>query len=266
VEKLLFLGVGTIARALRAALPGLPASGTTRSAPDARFTTIAPLAASDRHDIARAADGAHVVVSFPPDGHSDREFAGIIQSAAAIAYLSSSAVYPTDVGLVNEETPVATEGTRALARLDAESTWLRAGASAVRLPAFYGPDSGLHLSLARGTFRMPGNGENVVSRVHVDDAARFTLAALRASPGAIILAGDDAPAPVGEVARFVCDLFGLTLPLASFGEDIPLSLRASRRIDNSLTKSQLGVALAYPSYREGYRAVHALSTKSPGYN
>ena len=34
-----------------------------------------------------------------------------------------------------------------------------AGASVVRLPAFYGLSSGLHVSLARGTFRMPGNGQ-----------------------------------------------------------------------------------------------------------
>jgi nucleoside-diphosphate-sugar epimerase len=262
---LLFLGVGEIARALRGTLPELPASGTTRSStPDARFTDIAPLAASDKRAIARAADGAHVVVSFPPDGHSDREFAELVGTAASVVYLSSTAVYATDAGIVTEATPVVTEGARALARLAAEATWLEAGASVLRLPAFYGPDSGLHVSIARGTFRMPGNGENVVSRVHVDDAARFALAALRATRGSIILAGDDAPAPVAEVVAFVCELFALPAPLASSGADIPLSLRATRSVQNALSKSRYGVTLSYPSYREGYRAIHALRANLPG--
>jgi nucleoside-diphosphate-sugar epimerase len=125
----------------------------------------------------------------------------------------------------------------------------------VRLPAFYGPESGLHLSIARGTFRMPGRGTNIVSRVHVDDAARFVAAALNAAPRSLILAGDDAPAPVAEVVAFVCELFGLDLPEPSEGEDIPLSLRASRSIDNRATKARFGVRLAYPSYRDGYRAI-----------
>jgi len=96
---------------------------------------------------------------------------------------------------VNEASPVATQGERALLRLAAERTWQHVGASVVRLPAFYGAASGLHSSIARGSFRMPGNGSNVVSRVHVDDAARFVLAALSAAPRSMLLAGDAEPAP-----------------------------------------------------------------------
>jgi nucleoside-diphosphate-sugar epimerase len=156
---------------------------------------------------------------------------------------------------VTETTPVAPSGERALLRVAAETIWLEAGASVVRLPAFYGPESGLHLSLARGSFRMPGRGANVVSRVHVDDAARFVAAALRAAPGSLLLAGDDEPAPVAEVVAFVCELFGLSWPSTTEGNDIPLSLRANRSVDNALTKASFGIQLAYPSYREGYRAI-----------
>jgi nucleoside-diphosphate-sugar epimerase len=258
VKHLLLLGVGTIARALRASLPKLPAFGTTRSAPDARFATITPLAAADAAAIRAAAQGAGVVVSFPPDGHSDAEFAALGAGAASIVYLSSTAVYPSDAGLVNEATPVTTHGERAVQRLAAEALWRKLGASVLRLPAFYGPESGLHLSIARGTFRMPGRGTNIVSRVHVDDAARFVAAALDAAPRSLILAGDDTPAPLAEVVTFVCDLFGLELPQASEGTDIPLSLRGSRSVDNSVTKARYGVRLAYPSYREGYRTIREL--------
>jgi nucleoside-diphosphate-sugar epimerase len=252
---MLFLGVGSIARALRASLPGLPAFGTTRSAPDPRFTEITPIAATDAAAIRAAARDASVLVSFPPDGHSDAEFADLVAGAASVVYLSSTAVYPSTAQLVTETTPVVTHGERALQRLAAEALWRDTGASVVRLPAFYGPESGLHRSIARGTFRMPGSGANIVSRVHVDDAARFVLAAFNAAPRSLILAGDDAPAALAEVVGFVCELFALDMPKVSEGADIPLSLRGTRRIDNAVSKARFGVRLAYPSYREGYRAI-----------
>jgi nucleoside-diphosphate-sugar epimerase len=172
-------------------------------------------------------------------------------------YLSSSAVYPPDAGVVNELSPVGAVGERARLRLAAEATWRAVGASVVRLPAFYGAASGLHVSIARGSFRMPGTGANVVSRVHVDDAARFVLAALTAPPGSVLLAGDAEPAAVATVVRFVCELFGLAAPSIGTGADIPLSLRGSRSMDTSVTRARFGVQLAYPTYREGYRAIHA---------
>jgi hypothetical protein len=65
------------------------------------------------------------------------------------------------------------------------------------------------------------------------------------------------PRPVAEVVHFVCELFDLPLPEASEGADIPLSLRGSRSIENNETKTRFGVRLAYPTYREGYRAIRA---------
>jgi nucleoside-diphosphate-sugar epimerase len=255
VNPLLFLGVGSIAEAVRAARPLVSATGTTRSAPDQRFERIAAIAADDATAIAAVARDAHVVVSFPPDGHTDRVLAPLVAGAAGIVYLSSTAVYPQAAGIVTEHTWVTNEDERALARLAAESIWLDVGASVVRLPAFYGPTTGLHLSLARGTFRMPGLGTNVVSRVHVTDAARFVGAALAAPAGSLLLAGDDEPAPVAEVVTFVCNLFGLPLPPSSEGAEIPMSLRGSRSIDNRQTKAAHGLELVYPTYREGYRAI-----------
>ena len=257
MNALLFLGVGSIARAVRDRLPHLPAFGTTRSAPDARFSNITPVPTADAAAIRAVAPGANVVASFPPDGHSDRELSALVVGCANLVYLSSTAVYPSSAGVVNEHTPVAVSGERALLRLSAEAIWRGAGASVLRLPAFYGPDSGLHLSIARGSFRMPGRGANLVSRVHVDDAARFVVAALHAPRGSLLLAGDDEPARIAEVVAFVCELFGLASPPVSEGDDIPLSLRSSRSVDNALSKARFGIQLAYPSYREGYRAIRS---------
>ncbi len=259
MDKLLFLGVGSVARAVRNALPDAPAWGTTRGVPDARFADITPVEASDLNVVQSLARGASVVVSFPPDGQTDKEFAGAVAGAAGLVYLSSTAVYPETAALVTEATAVAAAGERALLRLAAEATWRNAGARIVRLPAFYGPNNGLHLSIARGAFRLPGAGTNVVSRVHVDDAAAFVLAALTAAEGSLLLAGDREPAPVIEVVSFVCDLFGLKFPPASEGADVPLTLRASRSVDSSKTRADFGVQLAHPTYREGYRAIYAAS-------
>jgi nucleoside-diphosphate-sugar epimerase len=93
--------------------------------------------------------------------------------------------------------------------------------------------------------------------VHVDDAARFVLAALSEPKRSLLLAGDDQPTPVVEVVHFVCALFGLALPTTSEGEHIPLSLCVSRSIENSETKTRFGVRLAYPTYREGYQTIRA---------
>jgi nucleoside-diphosphate-sugar epimerase len=256
VNRLLFLGVGTIAAAVRRALPNVPAAGTTRGSPDQRFANIQPIAASDAKAVADAARGAHVVVSCPPDGSIDRVWSALVTNAASIAYLSSTAVYPEDAGVVTETTPVSARNERSTLRLAAEQQWLEAGASVLRLPAFYGASSGLHVSIARGTFRLPGAGENVVSRVHEDDAARFVWAALLAPARSLLLAGDEEPAKVADVVNFVCALFGLPQPISSHGEQIPLTLRASRRIDNRTTRARHSLSLAYPTYREGYRAIY----------
>ncbi len=167
-----------------------------------------------------------MVVSFPPDENvRSRLVCARSRMRRASPYLSSTAVYPATVGVVTERrAPVSDSTERASKRLAAERTWREAGASIVRLPAFYGLSTGLHVSLARGSFRMPGSGSNIVSRVHEDDAARFVCAALRAPPRSLLLAGDDEPAAVADVVEFVCALFGLALPVSSEGEQIPLSL------------------------------------------
>jgi len=255
VDRLLLLGVGSVAQAVRAALPQSVATGTTRRPPDARFAQIAPLAAADFEAIRAAAQGARVVISFPPDGHSDRALSALVTGAARLVYLSSTAVYAADAHVIDEATEARADSERGRLRLEAEAIWRSLGASVVRLPALYGPSTGLHRSLSRGSFRMPGTGENVVSRVHLADAARFVLAALEAERGSLLLAGDDQPAPVREVVSFVCELFGLPLPASAEGADIPESLRQSRAVNNRATKQRHGITLGYPTYREGYRAI-----------
>lgn len=257
MERLLFLGVGPLARAIRAAAPAAIASGTSRGPADARFgDSLAHVAADDEVAVARAADGAHVVVTFPPDGASDARLARAVGGARAIAYASSTAVYGP--GAIDEASPVAASPTEAQARrLEAEAIWRARGASVVRLPALYGPGIGLHLRLAAGTFTMPGDGSAVVSRVHTDDAASFCLAALAAPPGALLVAGDDEPASIAEVVAFVRALFDLPEPPRGEASAAHRTLRGRRAVDSRPTRARFGVALRHPTYREGYRSIAA---------
>jgi hypothetical protein len=62
---------------------------------------------------------------------------------------------------------------------------------------------------------------------------------------------------VCEVVSFVCELFGLPFPASAEGTDIPESLRESRAVNNRATKQRYGISLRYPTYRDGYRAIHA---------
>ncbi|HEY3255773.1 MAG TPA: hypothetical protein VGJ91_17565, partial [Polyangiaceae bacterium] len=138
MDRLLFLGVGTIAHAVQRLLPTLPAAGTTRAPPDQRFRAIVPIDASDAPAIRAAAHGANVVVSFPPADPIDRAWTALMTEAASIAYVSSTAVYATSAAPVTEASAVSAAAERAALRLVAEQRWQDAGASVVRLPAFYG--------------------------------------------------------------------------------------------------------------------------------
>jgi len=252
VEKLLFLGVGQVAQAVRARLPSIAATGTSRGLPDARFANIDHLGVEDEAAIRAAAKGAHVVVSFPPDGTTDVRLAQYMNNAAALAYVSSTGVYPQAAGKVDEGTAIEPEGPRQ----DAERIWEGAGASIVRLPAIYGPASGLHVRLASGAFRMPETS-GFISRVHVEDAASFVIAALHAPRGSILLAGDEEPAPLRDVVAYVCNLFGYATPAPVPNATTAKTLQGDRKVNSAATRARYGITLRYPTYREGFTAIHA---------
>ena len=92
------------------------------------------------------------------------------------------------------------------------------------------------------------------------------LAASIARPraGAVYNLADDEPAPPQDVVAYAAGLAGIEPPprgcrsqrrgsrgmAASFWGE-------SKRVSNRRIKDELGVALAYPSYREGLAALHA---------
>lgn len=198
-------------------------------------------------------DGALVLATFPPDGVTDAAVAGATRRARAIAYVSSTGVYGERTGRIDEETPTDAREPKAAARLRAESVWRDAGATALRAAGIYGPGRGLHRRLIEGSYRLPGDGSRVVSRVHVEDLAAMALGCLgKGLRGEVFVAADDAPVPQVEVVRGLCGWLGLPMPAAVALDAAPETLRHDRAVANAQVKRALGMALAYPSWREGF--------------
>lgn len=206
-------------------------------------------------------EDTYVLVTVPPDGVDDASLAASLVPlrAAAVVYVSSTAVYGAASGRVDETTPTDRSAPRAARRLDAEAAWQRAGAAVLRAPGIYGPGRGLHLRLARGEVRLAGPGGNAISRVHVDDLAVALFAVLQSRAKCeTFVVGDAEPAPHEEVVGFLCDALGIPLPAWDRSAPPPETLSHDRRVDGARLRARFSLALTYPSYREGYAHCVAL--------
>jgi nucleoside-diphosphate-sugar epimerase len=116
---------------------------------------------------------------------------------------------------------------------------------------FYGPGTGFDddwFARARaGKLRLPAEGTDYVSLVHIADMAAATVAAIRHWPSrqALILA-DDCPAPWRDVLTYVCAVAGRDPPQPG-----GRALMPSFRVKNARARELLGWEPAYRDYREG---------------
>jgi len=262
VERLFILGGGFTGSAVArlAVGAGLEVVATTRS--EVRARALRSLGANALLLDAGAArplasfvgPETRVLVTFPPDGETDRALAPIAATARTIVYVSSTGVYGRARGRVDEDTPVDPDTPRSAARIAAEHLWREAGASVVRAPAIYGPGRGLHLRLARGQVRLGEDSGNAISRVHIADLAGALFALLMRDDRSTYVIGDDAPSPHGEVVRWLCQRMHLPEPpsAAAPAHEVHETLRNDRRVDPSRLRAALGVAAIYPTYREGF--------------
>jgi nucleoside-diphosphate-sugar epimerase len=145
---------------------------------------------------------------------------------------------------------------RAVSAAPLESVILRYG-------MFYGPggwDDMLELVRRR---RLPivGDGSGIWSLVHLDDAAAATVAALDRGHGTYNVVDDD-PAPVADVLTTVAEILGAKPPrrvpvwvgrLAAGEVGVSMMTRV-RGSSNARAKRELGWALRWASWRDGFRA------------
>jgi nucleoside-diphosphate-sugar epimerase len=191
-------------------------------------------------------------------------------SAARIVYISSTGVYPPgDGSWIDESCPVDPAAGHGSARLEAETALLshaRAlGVQAVSLRAvgIYGPGRGVPARLVAGTYRVIGAGHTHVNRIHVDDLVTAVMAAalIPSLPRAIYNISDDLPETSRAHADAVADILGVarppSVPESEVDPRVVAMLGANRRVSNARMKSELGVRLAYPTWREGLAQIMA---------
>jgi nucleoside-diphosphate-sugar epimerase len=134
-----------------------------------------------------------------------------------------------------------------------------------RLPGIYGPGRSAIDAVKAGRTRRIFKEGQVFSRIHVDDLASALIASMvQPRPEGIYNICDDEPAPPQDVIAYACELLGVAPEPLTPVEEADLSPMArsfyeeSKRVANDRMKEELGVTLAYPTYREGLRAIQAL--------
>lgn len=226
-------------------------------------------------DAPRALAGTtHILSSIPPDESGDPVLRTHLGDIATLpltwaGYLSTTGVYGDKGGdWVDEQTPRAPLSERAKRRAAAEMGWEslfkmgRVPVHIFRLPGIYGPGrSALEAVRAGKTQRVFKEGQ-IFSRIHVDDLASALIASMKAPRGgAVYNICDDEPAPPQDVTAYACELEGVPVAPLTPIEEAELSPMArsfyaeSKKVRNRLMKVELGVRLAYPSYREGLSAL-----------
>lgn len=212
---------------------------------------------------------SHVLSSAPP-GNGDPVLAHYGEALRChggwLGYLSSTGVYGDTQGAWVDETAPVGAGRRT-ERAAAEAQWLARGARAFRLPGIYGPGRSAIERVREGNAKRIDLPGQVFSRVHVDDIVSGVIAAFDAPPGAYNLV-DDYPCSQNEVIEEACRLTGVTPPPLQSLDDAGLSPAArafymeNRRVANGKARRVLGWRPAYPTYREGLRALSASTAPS----
>jgi nucleoside-diphosphate-sugar epimerase len=226
--------------------------------------------------VAAVTDATAILLSVPPGRNGDpvlAHFADTIAGAPhlqAIVYLSTVGVYGDHGGAwVDETTPPAPVSPRSIERLEAERAWTALGARAgrpvahLRLSGIYGPGQNALVQLARGSAKRIDKAGQVFNRIHVADIAQAIDAAIAHRAGGAFNVTDDEPTPQGVPVAFAAGLLGVPpppeVPFAEAAKHMtPMGLSfygESKRVSNAKVKAELGVALRYPTYREGLRAL-----------
>ena len=175
-----------------------------------------------------------------------------VRGAKRIVYLSTTGVYGA-ARHANENTPVGPRSPRETLRVQAERAVLaEPGSMVLRPAAIYGPFRGAHVALREGRFALPATEGTYTSRIHVEDLAAVTAAALFSDLGGAWPIADEEPCTPREMAAFCANM--LDIPVPAVSHDLPETRRADRQVDGSAVLRALHVVLRYRSYREGIPA------------
>ena len=188
----------------------------------------------------------------------------------SLVYGSTSGVYGNCGGdWVNETRAVQPHTARATRRVHAEASVRAYGqrtgvaCTVLRIPGIYAPDRAGGTPrdrLLRGTPVLQAADDVYTNHIHADDLARACVLALwRGSGQRNINVCDDTELKMGDYFDLAADLYGLPrparLPRQQAQAQLPVMLLSfmseSRRLSNLRMKTELGLALRYPTVREG---------------
>lgn len=217
----------------------------------------------------RIRDADVLLVSIPPDSTGDPALAALGDVLAArrrkIVYLSTIGVYGDHAGgWVDESTPPQPALDRARMRVAAEQAWTETAhgnVAILRLAGIYGPGRNALTTLRSGAARRIIKPGQVFNRIHVDDITSSIMAAIHHNGGGTWNVCDDEPAPPQDVITYAAQLMGVAPPDEEAFEAAEMSAMArsfyasSARVSNARLKRELGVTLAYPTYRHGLDAL-----------
>lgn len=214
------------------------------------------------HALRGVAPGVIVLHSVPVVGAQDRRrdptpelLEALGNRPSRVVYLSTTGVYGKTLQ-IDENTPPASDAAGARLRLRAEGA-VSAGpwsSLVLRPAAIYGPGRGVHESMRQGKFRLAGDGSNFISRIHVEDLASITTAALLSDLTGVYPVADQEPCTSYEMAQFCAKLLDVPMPPPVTAEQVHHTRRANRRVDGRAILERLGLKLAYPTYRTGVPA------------
>ncbi len=185
------------------------------------------------------------------------------RSVKKLVYTSSTSVYgQNDGSAVKESSPAEPLGETSRILVEAERALLDAGAGVpavvLRVAGIYGPERGhLFKQYLKNEARIPGKGERIINMIHRDDLVEAIVAALKnGKAGEIYNAVDDEPVALIHFYRWLAETLGKWMPPFVAEEEAGERKRGvtSKKVQNRKMKIELGAALKYPTFRQGYTA------------
>ncbi len=110
-------------------------------------------------------------------------------------------------------------------------------------------------------FPLVGSGAGYSSWVHLDDAAGATVLAVEQQARGVFNIVDDEPAPASQWLPYLADCAGAKRPMRVpkwlariLAGDVAVAMMTEGRgFSNAKAKRELGWALRYPSWRQGFK-------------
>ena len=189
----------------------------------------------------------------------------VAQSYAGWPYAREGATVK-DEGAALDPRPAGNAKETIAAIRSLEESVVAANGIVLRYGGFYGPGTSLATggesaqAIRKRAFPVVGEGGGMTSFIHIEDAARATLAAVEHGQPGIYNIVDDDPAPVSAWLPYVADALGAKPPrhvpvwLGKLvaGEQLTTMMTEGRGASNAKAKRELDWRPLYPSWREGF--------------